>query len=81
MTQTPNSAATCRPETRTPEIQQVILEQVLKVLQGGADPKRAMDDAQKLVQARAAQIVGANRARTCQPEPAVTPAARRIRNG
>lgn len=39
-------------EARTPEIQQVILEQVLRVLQGGADPQKAMDDAQRLVSAR-----------------------------
>lgn len=39
-------------ETKTPEIQQVILEQVLKVLQGGADPQKAMEEAQKTVQTR-----------------------------
>lgn len=39
-------------EARTPEIQQIVLEQVLQVLQGGADPKKAMDEAQKLVTAR-----------------------------
>lgn len=39
-------------EARTPEIQQVILEQVLRVLQGGAEPQKAMDDAQKLVSTR-----------------------------
>lgn len=39
-------------ETRTPEIQQVVLEQVLRVLQGGADPQKAMDDAQRLVSTR-----------------------------
>jgi multiple sugar transport system substrate-binding protein len=39
-------------ETKTPEIQQIVLEQVLKVLQGNMDPKRAMDDAQKMVQSR-----------------------------
>jgi multiple sugar transport system substrate-binding protein len=39
-------------EVRTPEIQQIILEQVLKVLQGGADPQKAMADAQKLAEAR-----------------------------
>ena len=39
-------------ETKTPEIQQVILEQVLKVLQGGLDPQKAMNDAQKLAETR-----------------------------
>ena len=39
-------------EIKTPEIQQIVLEQVLKVLQGGADPKKAMDDAQKMVETR-----------------------------
>ncbi len=39
-------------ETKTPEIQQVILEQVLKVLQAGADPKKAMGDAQKMAELR-----------------------------
>lgn len=39
-------------EAKTPEIQQVILEQVLQVLQGGAEPQKAMDEAQKLVTAR-----------------------------
>ncbi len=34
-------------ELKTPEIQQVVLEHVLKVLQGGADPKKTMDDAQQ----------------------------------
>src|SRR6185503_14140640 len=41
-------------ETKTPEIQQIVLEQVLKVLQGGADPQKAMDDAQKMATARVA---------------------------
>lgn len=39
-------------EARTPEIQQVILEQVLRVLQGGADPQAALDQAQRLVTTR-----------------------------
>ncbi len=34
-------------ETKTPELQQIILENVLKVLQAGTDPKQAMDAAQK----------------------------------
>ncbi|EWY41362.1 sugar ABC transporter [Skermanella stibiiresistens SB22] len=52
--QTPNSVPQLVAgfEIKTPEIQQVILEQVLKVLQGGADPQKAMDDAQKMVQSR-----------------------------
>ncbi len=52
--QTPNSVPqlVAGHETKTPEIQQIVLEQVLKVLQGGADPKKAMDDAQKMVQSR-----------------------------
>ena len=39
-------------EARTPEIQQVILEQVLQVLQGGVEPQKAMDEAQRLATAR-----------------------------
>jgi multiple sugar transport system substrate-binding protein len=39
-------------ELKTPEIQQIVLEQVLKVLQGGMDPKKAMDDAQQQVVSR-----------------------------
>jgi multiple sugar transport system substrate-binding protein len=39
-------------EIRTPEIQQIILERVLKVLQGGADPEKAMAEAQKLAESR-----------------------------
>jgi multiple sugar transport system substrate-binding protein len=52
--QTPNSVPqlVASHETKTPEIQQIVLEQVLKVLQGGADPKKAMDDAQRMVQSR-----------------------------
>jgi len=52
--QTPNSVPqlVAGHETKTPEMQQIILEQVLKVLQGGADPQKAMDDAQKMVQIR-----------------------------
>ena len=39
-------------EARTPEIQQIIIEQVLKVLQGGMDPQKAMDEAQSLAAAK-----------------------------
>ncbi|ACM29842.1 sugar ABC transporter substrate-binding protein [Rhizobium rhizogenes] len=39
-------------ETKTPEIQQIVLENVLKVLQGGTDPQEAMDAAQKLIERR-----------------------------
>ena len=39
-------------EIPTPEILQIVLEHVLKVLQGGADPKKTMDDAQKLALSR-----------------------------
>jgi multiple sugar transport system substrate-binding protein len=39
-------------ELKTPEILQIVLEHVLKVLQGGADPKKAMDDAQQLASSR-----------------------------
>ncbi len=39
-------------EVRTPELQQIIIEQVLKVLQGGMDPQKAMDEAQALAVAR-----------------------------
>ncbi|MQB44945.1 sugar ABC transporter substrate-binding protein [Rhizobium sp. ICMP 5592] len=39
-------------ETKTPEIQQIVLENVLKVLQGGTDPQEAMDTAQKLIERR-----------------------------
>jgi multiple sugar transport system substrate-binding protein len=39
-------------ETKTPEIQQIVLEGVLKVLQGGEDPKEAMDAAQRLIERR-----------------------------
>ena len=47
--QTPNSVPQLvqGQELKTPEIQQVVLEHVLKVLQGGADPKKTMDDAQQ----------------------------------
>lgn len=41
-------------ETKTPEIQQIVLEQVLKVLQGGADPQAAMDQAQREAEHRVA---------------------------
>jgi multiple sugar transport system substrate-binding protein len=52
--QTPNSIPqlVIGLETKTPEIQQVILEQVLKVLQGGVPAQKAMDDAQQLVLTR-----------------------------
>lgn len=39
-------------ETKAPEIQQIIIEQVIKVLQAGADPTAAMNDAQKTVMTR-----------------------------
>ncbi len=39
-------------EVRTPELQQIIIEQVLKVLQGGMDPQKAMDEAQETALAR-----------------------------
>ncbi|WP_204298559.1 hypothetical protein, partial [Stenotrophomonas maltophilia] len=39
-------------EVKTPEIQQIVLEQILKVLQGGMDPQRALDDAQRIVERR-----------------------------
>lgn len=39
-------------EDKTPEIQQIVLEQVLKVLQDNLDPKEAMDAAQKLAKRR-----------------------------
>jgi multiple sugar transport system substrate-binding protein len=39
-------------ETKTPELQQIILENTLKVLQAGTDPKRAMADAQKAAMTR-----------------------------
>jgi multiple sugar transport system substrate-binding protein len=39
-------------ETKAPEIQQIIIEQVIKVLQAGADPTAAMNDAQKTVLTR-----------------------------
>ena len=52
--QTPNSVPqlVLGFETRTPEIQQVVLEQVLKVLQGGMDAQKAMDEAQQIVLTR-----------------------------
>ena len=52
--QTPNSVPQLVQglELKTPEIQQIVLEQVLKVLQGGVDPKKAMDDAQQQVVSR-----------------------------
>jgi multiple sugar transport system substrate-binding protein len=39
-------------EVKSPEIQQIVLEQVLKVLQGGVEPQKAMDVAQRLVERR-----------------------------
>lgn len=39
-------------EGKTPEIQQIVLEQVLRVLQGGSDPQEAMDQAQRMVERR-----------------------------
>jgi multiple sugar transport system substrate-binding protein len=55
--QTPNSIPQLvqGQELKTPEILQIVLEHVLKVLQGGADPKTTMDDAQKQAQARVAR--------------------------
>jgi multiple sugar transport system substrate-binding protein len=34
-------------ETKAPEIQQIVVQQVIKVLQNGTDPQQAMDEAQK----------------------------------
>jgi multiple sugar transport system substrate-binding protein len=55
--QTPNSIPQLVQgfELKTPEIQQIVLEHVLKVLQGGADPKKMMDDAQQQALARVAR--------------------------
>lgn len=39
-------------EVKTPEVQQIVLEQVIRVLQAGSDPKRAMDDAQRQAASR-----------------------------
>jgi multiple sugar transport system substrate-binding protein len=39
-------------EVKTPEIQQIVLEHVLKVLQGGVDAQKAMDEAQRIVERR-----------------------------
>ena len=39
-------------EDKTPEIQQIVLEQVLQVLQGGSEPQAAMDRAQALAERR-----------------------------
>ena len=52
--QTPNSIPQLvqGQELKTPEILQIVLEHVLKVLQGGADPKKTMDDAQQLALSR-----------------------------
>ncbi len=52
--QTPNSIPQLvrGQEVKTPEIQQVVLEQVIRVLQGGVDPQKAMDDAQQQVLTR-----------------------------
>ena len=55
--QTPNSIPQLVQgfELKTPEIQHIVLEHVLKVLQGGADPKKMMDDAQQQALARVAR--------------------------
>ena len=55
--QTPNSIPQLvqGQELKTPEILQIVLEHVLKVLQGGADPKKTMDDAQQLALSRVAR--------------------------
>jgi multiple sugar transport system substrate-binding protein len=55
--QTPNSIPQLvqGQELKTPEILQIVLEHVLKVLQGGADPKKTMDDAQQQALARVAR--------------------------
>jgi len=52
--QTPNSIPQLvqGQELKTPEILQIVLEHVLKVLQGGADPKKTTDDAQQLAVSR-----------------------------
>lgn len=42
-------------ETKTPDIQQIVLEQVLKVLQGGMDPQQAMNQAQRDAEHRVAR--------------------------
>lgn len=39
-------------EGKTPEIQQIVLEHVLQVLQGGIEPQKAMDQAQALAERR-----------------------------
>ncbi|WP_291956400.1 sugar ABC transporter substrate-binding protein [Chelatococcus sp.] len=39
-------------EVKSPEIQQIVVQQLLKVLQGGVAPQVAMDEAQRLVQTR-----------------------------
>ncbi len=39
-------------ETKSPEIQQIVIENVIKVLQAGVDPATAMGDAQKAVLTR-----------------------------
>jgi multiple sugar transport system substrate-binding protein len=39
-------------ETKAPEIQQIVVEQVIKVLQGGVEPATAMADGQKTVLSR-----------------------------
>jgi len=41
-------------ETKSPEIQQIVVQQVIKVLQNGTDPQQAMDEAQK----KAERLVG-----------------------
>ena len=39
-------------EEETPQMQQIILEQVVRVLKGGVDPKAAMDEAQQEIEHR-----------------------------
>ncbi|CAO3439600.1 ABC transporter substrate-binding protein [Azospirillum doebereinerae] len=52
--QTPNSVPALPQglETKAPEIQQVVVQQVLKVLQGGVAPQAAMDEAQRQITTR-----------------------------
>ena len=88
--QTPNSIPQLvqGQELKTPEILQIVLEHVLKVLQGGADPKKTMDDAQQQAQARVAgdatvELVEqpvrlADRQRRRNHQPVAEPAQRRV---
>lgn len=52
--QTPNSVPALAQglEEKSPEIQQIVVEQLLRVLQGGVSPQDAMDQAQRLVETR-----------------------------